>query len=333
MPSRTANGPSSALREARPVIALALAFAASVACAAGWEPQQAVEFVSPNGPGSSVDNNVRLVHKLWGDLKDKSVNGTVLTRAGGEHLLAYTYIRQRTGNPHVLGLATSVLLTSHISGRSAMTFTDVTPLATLSTEWTYTAVRMESPLKTGKDLIEALKKDPGSLSIGYASSTHRIAAAIPMRMDNVDVKAVRMPVFGGGKSIVMLLGGHADVILTTYSQIAAHVEAGTVRAIAVSSPVRVGGVVASVPTWEELGYKGGSGSWRSIIAPKGLSGEQIAYWETVLKRITQSDEFRADVDRNYGHVTYRNAAETAVFMEAEYNEMKGALTYLGLAKQ
>ena len=102
--------------------ALAIALAAHVAPAAGWTPQQPVEFVSPNGPGSSVDNNVRLIHKLWGDLKDKSVTGTVVTRAGGEHLLAYTYVRQRTGNPHLLGLATSVLLTSHISGRSAITY-------------------------------------------------------------------------------------------------------------------------------------------------------------------------------------------------------------------
>ena len=314
-------------------LALAVALAANAASAAGWSPQQSVEFVSPNGPGSSVDNNVRLIHKLWGDLKDKAVNGTVVTRAGGEHLLAYTYVKQRTGNPHLLGLATSVLLTSHISGRSAITYTDVTPLATLSTEWTYTAVRAESPLKTGKDLIEALKKDPGSLTIGYASTTHRIAAATPMRMDNVDIKSVRMPVFGGGKSIVMLLGGHADVILTTYSQIAAHVEAGTVRAIAVSAPVRLGGELASVPTWEELGYKGGSGSWRSVIAPKGLTAGQVAYWESVLQRITQNDEFRGDVARNHGHVTYRNAAETARFMEAEYDEMKGVLGYLGLAKQ
>jgi putative tricarboxylic transport membrane protein len=218
-------------------------------------------------------------------------------------------------------------------GRSAMTYTDVTPLSTLSTEWTYTAVRTESPFRTGKDLIEALKKDPGSLTIGYASTTHRIAAAMPMRAENVDVRSVRMPVFEGGKSIVMLLGGHADVILTTYSQIAAHVEAGKVRAIAVSSPVRLGGVVASVPTWQELGYRGGSGSWRSIIAPKGITADQVAYWESVLQRITQSDEFRADVDRNHGHVTYRGSSETARFMEAEYGEMKGVLAYLGLAKQ
>ncbi len=63
-------------------------------------------------------------------------------------------------------------------------------------------------IKTGKDLLEALRKDPGSLTIGYASTTHRIAAAMPMRRENVDVKSVRMPVFEGGKSIVMLLGGH-----------------------------------------------------------------------------------------------------------------------------
>ncbi|MGZ8264956.1 MAG: tripartite tricarboxylate transporter substrate binding protein [Burkholderiales bacterium] len=318
---------------ARSAISALAALAAGAVSAAGWTPQQTVEFVAPNGPGSSMDNNVRLIHKLWSDVKDKAVTGTVINRAGGEHMLAYNYIKQRSGNPHFLGLATSVLLTSHISGRSAITYTDVTPLATLSTEWTYTAVRTESPFKTGKDMIDALKKEPASLSIGYASTTHRIAAVLPMKMENVDVKSVRMPVFGGGKSIVMLLGGHADVVLTTFSQIAAHVEAGKVRVIAVSSPKRLPGMLASVPTWEELGYKGGSGSWRSVIAPKGLTPEQVAYWENALQRITQSDEFRKDVERNHGHITYRSAAETVSFMEAEYGEMKSVLTYLGLAKQ
>ena len=53
----------------------------------------------------------------------------------------------------------------------------------------------------------------------------------------------------------------------------------------------------------------------------------------MFQRITQSEEFRADVERNHGHITYGGSCETTRFMEAEYNEMKGVLTYLGLAKQ
>ncbi len=317
----------------RVAIAALAAAAASLAAAQGWVPQRNVEFVVPNGPGSSVDNNVRLIQRLASELKLVPVPSAVVNRVGGEHLLAYNFIRQRTGDPHYLGLATSVLLTSHISGRSPMTYTDITPIATLSTEWTLTTVRVESPLKSGMDFIEALKKDPASLSVGYASTTHRLAAVLPMRMAEVNIKMVRMPVFEGGKTVIMLLGGHADVILSTFSQVFPHVESGKLRVIAVSSPKRLSGLLASAPTWEELGYKGGSGSWRSVIAPKGITPEQVAYWEGVLQRVTASSDFRKDVENNHGETTFRGAAETRSFMEAEYNELKGVMAYLGLAKQ
>lgn len=315
-----------------PVFAAAGLLLSHAASAQGWVPQRNVEFVVPAGPGSSLDNNVRLIQKLSSEFKLLPVPGTVVNRAGGEHLLAYNYVRQRAGDPHYLSLATSVLLTSHISGRSSITYTDVTPVATLSTEWTFAAVRVESPLKTGRDLIEVLMKDPASLSLGYASTTHRIAAVLPMRTAEVDIKRVRMVVFEGGKTGIMLLGGHTDVALSTYSQVVPHVESGKLRVIAVNSPQRLGGVLASVPTWEELGYKSGSGSWRGIIAPKGITSQQVAYWEGVLRRVVESDEFRRDVENNNGHVTFRGAAETRSFMEAEYNELKSAMAYLGLAK-
>ncbi len=95
------------------VILPMLAAAVGIAPAQGWVPQRNVEFVVPNGAGSSMDNNVRLIHKLWSELKHMPVSGTVVNRVGGEHVLAYNYIKQRTGDPHYLGLATSVLLTSH----------------------------------------------------------------------------------------------------------------------------------------------------------------------------------------------------------------------------
>ena len=178
-----------------------------------------------------------------------------------------------------------------------------------------------------------LKKDPGSLSVGYGSATHRIASLIPMRMEGVNIKAVRMPIFEGGRTTIMLLGGHTDVLLTSVVQCEPHVKSGKVRVLAVSSPKRLGGVFASAPTWEELGYRSGSGSWRSIIAPKGLTVEQVAYWEGVMKRVVESDAFGKEAEKNQWETTFRGAAETRAFMEMEYKELKNLAGFLGLAKQ
>lgn len=111
-----------------------------------------------------------------------------------------------------------------------------------------------------------------------------------------------------------------------------HTECGKLRVIAVSSPKRIGGVLASVPTWEELGFKGTYGSRRSIFGPKGITSEQIAYWEGVLRRVVESEEFRRSAEKNQWDATFRGSAETREFMEAEYAQLKSVMTYLGLTK-
>jgi len=315
------------------VVTAAVLTVAHCVPALAWTPQRNVELVVPSGPGASLDQNVRLIHRLWNDMRLLPVPSAVVNRTGGEHVVAYNYVAQRTGDPHVLALATSVLLTAHISGRTSISHADVTPVALLLTEWSLTLVRADSPLKTGRDLIEALKRDPASLSLAYGSTTHRVASALPMQAAGVSVKDVRMPVFEGGKTAVMVLGGHADVLLTSVVQVMPHVESGKLRVIAVNSPKRLDGPLAAAPTWSELGYKSGAGSWRSIIAPRGISPEQVAYWEASLRKAVESEEFRRDAQKYHWEVTFRGAADTRAFMDAEYKELAGVMGYLGLVKK
>ena len=77
--------------------------------------------------------------------------------------------------------------------RTQLTHNDLTPIAYLITEPMVAVVRADSPLKTGKDLVEALRKNPASLSIALTSTGHRVSVGLPMHMAGVNIKAVRMP--------------------------------------------------------------------------------------------------------------------------------------------
>jgi putative tricarboxylic transport membrane protein len=142
-----------------------------------------------------------------------------------------------------------------------------------------------------------------------------------------------MAFFSGGAQVTQVLGGHVDVAVGGMVSAVPHVESGKLRVIAVSSPKRIGGVLASVPTWEELGFKGTYGSRRSIFGPKGITSEQVAYWEGVLRRVVESEEFRKSAEKNQWDATFRGSAETREFMEAEYAQLKSVMTFLGLVKQ
>jgi putative tricarboxylic transport membrane protein len=74
-------------------------------------------------------------------------------------------------------------------------------------------------------------------------------------------------------------------------------------------------------------------NWRGLIGAKNITPEQTAYWESVFRRITGSDEFRSYADKNQWEITFRGAEDSRKFMAEQYDELKGVMTELGLAKK
>jgi len=302
------------------------------AAAQTWKPERPVELTIPTSPGGSNDIAGRIVHKLWTELKLLPVTSSVANRSGGEHIVAYTYISQRVGDPHAIGMMSTPMLVNPIEGRTQLTHNDVTPIAYLITEPMVAVVRADSPLKTGKDLVDALRKNPQALSIALTSTGHRVSVGLPMHKGGVNMKQVRMPAFkGGGETATAVMGGHADVQITSVSTAVPHVEGGKMRVIAVSSTKRLGGVMASVPTWQELGYPS-SGSWKGVIAPKGITPAQIAFWEDVMRKTAQSEEIQQYADKSLWLVEFKGSAETRKWLDQEAAALKLIMGELGLAR-
>jgi putative tricarboxylic transport membrane protein len=305
----------------------------TVAAAQTWTPQRHVELIAPNAPGGAMDSTARIVQRLWQDMKLLPVSSAVANRAGSEHALAYTYLSQRTGDPHFLSLASPVLLANHLAGRLAVTYTDVTPIATIMTEAYVVVVRADSPLKSGKDLAAALKARPDSLSLAINTVLTRIATGRMLQSAGIDIKTVKMVVLESSKQLAGVLGGHLDVAVGSAVGFLPQVEAGNLRLLAVTGSKRLTGAFASTPTWTELGYPGAvSETWRAILAPKGITPAQVAYWETVMYKVAASHEFRQSAERVQGEAVFKNAAETRKHMQTEYAQAKNVMTYLGLIK-
>ncbi|MBI4207983.1 MAG: tripartite tricarboxylate transporter substrate binding protein [Betaproteobacteria bacterium] len=306
---------------------------ADAAPAQGWKPERNVELTIPSGPGGSNDIAGRIIQKLWADLNLLPVSSAVVNRAGGGHLVAYTYVQQRSGDPHMLGVMSTPLLMNHVEGRTPLSYNDLTPIAYLITEPMVAVVRADSPIKTAKDLLETLKTNPNALSIALTSTGHRVSVGMPMQKAGVNVKAVRTVVFkSGGETTNAVLGGHADVQITSVSTSVPQVSAGTMRALAVSSDQRLGGVMAQVPTWQELGYQS-SGSWKGVMAPKGITPAQVAFWEDVMRKTAQSDDIRQYAEKNLWLVEFKGAADTRKWMQEQSASLKAVLGGLGLIKQ
>lgn len=304
--------------------------------AQSWKPERNVELIIPASAGGSLDTSGRVVQKLWDELKLVPVSSTVVNRSGGGHAVAYNYLNQHAGDPHFMSITSSTLHTSNINGRTPLSYRDFTPLTVLLTEYIAFAVRADSPLKTGKDLVEALRKDPGLLSLALSSArggTHHISFGLPLQSAKVDMKQTKLVAFNStSEAVTALLGGHVDVMSGGTVQIAPHVASGKMRVLAVSSAKRLPGPLSVAPTWPELGYKGVFENWRGVIGTKGMTADQISFWETVFRKVVESDEFRKLAQKNEWDVNFKSAAETRRFMEAQYSELKEVMAFLGLAK-
>lgn len=315
--------------------ALLFAVAAGTVHAQTWKPDKPVEIIATNAPGGGADRIIRIMLNVMQERKDFGVPVSINNKPGGGSAVAYAYLNQHPGDGHYVVLGSKALLTNNISGRGP-SYTDMTPVAHLFGEYVSVTVRPESPLKSGRDLVERIQKEPPSLSFGLATSlggpNHQGVAAA-LKAAGVEVKALRNVIFqSGGAASTAMLGGHVDVVPITAAFGASLRRNGQVRILAVAAPNRLGGALADVPTWREQGYDAVVSNWRTIVGPRGMTPAQVAFWEDALRRFTESAEWKKELEANFWVGDFMNRAETMKYLERDHAALKAFLTDLGLAR-
>jgi putative tricarboxylic transport membrane protein len=310
---------------------------AGAASAQVWIPQRNVEIVVASAPGGSNDRTARQVEKVIVDNRLLATTLTVVNKPGGGANIAYTYVNQRAGDAHTLLIGTSTLLGNHITGQGTLYYGDFTPIASLFNDYTVFTTFPASPMTSGRDLVARLKKDPQSVAAGFAialGSHNHVAACLLVKALGGNARELKAIAFkGSAEAVTAVLGGHIDLVTTAAGNAAPHLAAGRMRVLAAAAPARLGGALAQVPTWKEQGVDLVFGGWRAIMAPKGLSAAQIAFWEDTLRRATQAPEWRSDLEKNYWSEYFVTGAAFKKDLDREYADMKTVLGELGLAKQ
>jgi putative tricarboxylic transport membrane protein len=318
-------------------VVAAFVLASGTAFAQGaWKPERNIEIVVGSSAGTGTDRTARLIQKIWQEQKAVPVPAAVVNKPGGGGAVSWAYLGPKAGDGHYLLVTSYNLVTNHITGRSNVTYSDFTPISLLISEYIGFAVKADSPFKTLGDLAKALREDPGSVTIGTSSSAggaNHIAVGLLAKAAGADVKKLKVVIYnGGGEALAATLGGHVTLWVNSASSLAAPHAAGTMRTLAIASPQRLPGALANLPTATEAGLKVVADNWRLVIAPKGLSTAQVAYWDNTFRSLTQSKEWNEDLAAAQMSNSYRNSADTTRYIAAEYGDIKEILTELGLAK-
>ena len=316
-------------------IAIHVSSAAS-AQAAEWKPDRNIEIVVPTGPGSGVDNTVRTLQAILQANKLVEQPIVVTNKPGGSYGVALNYLGQFQGDGHKIMIQTSTPLSALVVGQLNVKYFEYTPVANLISEPIAFMTRTESTITSGQDLAKRLKADPSSVSIALAAArgnAYHITAALLAKTVGADIKKLKIVVFtSSGDAMAALLGGHVDVLSATPGGFLPMLEAGKIRMLGLASKARLAGPLAKVPTLKEQGLDVVFDVPRSLIGPKGLSAAQIAYWDGVFRKLTQTQGWKDALEKNQWTEDYQNSAELAKSLKAQYEILRDVLTELGMAK-
>lgn len=322
--------------QALPLLFFALIPSAAAAQSGAWSPTKNVEIIAPAGPGSALDQMARTIQRAIQADKLVEASTTVVNRAGGGQALGFNYLNQNQGNGHYLAIGTISLLTNRITGINPLNYEDVTPIANLVGEYIVFAVRTESPLTSGKDVAARLKADPTALSVAFSGSLgnhNHMAIGLLGQAAGSDVRKLKTVVFAsGGELSTALLGGHVDIAAGGSSVFAGHVQAGRMRLLAVTSPQRLKGSLAAVPTWSELGFPVSFATFRGVVGPKGMPQDSVRYWESVMTKVSASNDWKKFLETSNSESLLLNSDEFRKYLASENVRISGVLKDLGLAK-
>ncbi len=327
----------SGLRAVTVALALVAALAAPVPDAAHAQsfPSGPIEIIAPASPGGGWDTTARVIQSVLQSQGIVKVPITVVNRPGAGGQVGWSYLNEHRGNPHYAAMNSNQLFPRQLLGQTKMKFEDFTPLARLTTEYLVLAVRPDSPHKTGKELMDALKANPTrhvvSVGSGQLSSDH-VSFLRAAKAAGVDIRKVRVVVHSsGGDQMAAILGGHVDVVSTGLSEAAEQAKAGKLRLIAITAPERVKDA-PDVPTWEEMGIKGTFRHWRGFMAPGGLEPPQVAAWDRILGEMVKSAAWKKELEQRGWIDAYIGSKAFTQVLHEERKDFETLMRDIGLIK-
>jgi putative tricarboxylic transport membrane protein len=304
--------------------------------AAGVLPQAALananlKMMIPANPGGGWDTTGRALGKA---LQDAGAAATVSydNKGGAAGAIGLAqFVNGSKGDANALMVMGAVMLGGIITGKPPVTLDKATPIARLTSEFNVFVLPAASPLKTMADVVEQMKKDPGSVKWGGGSrgSTEHIAAAMIARATGVDPSKINYVAFrGGGEATAAILGGNVTIGGSGYSEFAEYIKTGKMRAIAVTSEKRLAGI--DVPTLKEQGIDVVIGNWRGVYGAPGITPEQRKALSDMIVKATKSKAWAESMEKNQWTPALLTGAAFDKFVDDEFASLRAVMVKSGM---
>jgi len=303
--------------------------------ALAWEPTKPIEFVVPAGTGGGADQMARVIHGIAEKHKLSPRPIIVVNKSGGAGAEGFLHVKGKKGDAHTIIITLSNLFTTPLHTGVPFSWKDLTPVARLALDQFILWVNAETPYKTAKEYLAAVKEKNGTMKMGGTGSAQEDQILTIMLEQGQDVKFIYVPFKGGGEVCVNLVGKHVDSTVNNPIECVSHWKANRVRPLAVFDTERIAvGDWKSIPTIKEaLGSDIHYLMLRGIFGAPDMPKDAVDWYVGFLKKVTETPDWKKYMEEGALKPAFLTGAEYVKWVEENEKLHRDLMAKGGLLKK
>ncbi len=271
-----------------------------------WEPTKSVEFVVPAGTGGGADQMARFIQGVVSKNNLMKQPMIVVNKSGGAGAEGFLDIKGAAKDPHKIIITLSNLFTTPLATGVPFNWKELTPVQMLALDQFVLWVNAETPYKTAKEYVDAVKAaGPSKMKMGGTGSKQEDQIITVAVEKQTGAKFIYIPYKGGGEVAVQLVGKHVDSTVNNPIEAVEQWRAGKLRALCVFddklmpykgkvTPTQSWG---DVPTCKSQGLDVDYQMLRGIFMAPGVTKEQVAFYVDLMKKVRETPEWKEFMEK------------------------------------
>lgn len=294
-------------------------------------PSRPIKMIVPFPPGGTADIQARLIGAHMSQTMGQPV--VIESKPGGGTIIGSGFVAKAPADGYtILLMANSFVINAKLHSNSLPYdgMKAFEPIACMTNSPQVIAVNAASAHRTFREWVDAAKAKPDTVSyctVGPATTQH-IAGEMLQRA--AGIKLIYAPFAGGTQAVNAVLAGHVDAVLGNLSEMSAHLEAGKLRALAVTTMQRLD-ALKQVPTVAESGYPGyEAAAWFGLSAPAGTPRDVVARLAEGVNAALADAELRKKLVNVGLEPYFKGPAEFAAHIAQQYERYSRVIDEAGI---
>jgi tripartite-type tricarboxylate transporter receptor subunit TctC len=293
--------------------------------AVAWEPTKTVEFIVPAGTGGGADQMARFIQGMVAKYKLMKEPMVVINQGGGAGAEGFLNLKDSRGDPHKLIITLSNLFTTPLATQTPFNWRDLTPVEMMALDEFVLWVNSDTPYKTAKDYIAAVKADDGKMKMGGTGSKQEDQIITVSIEKQTGAKFTYISYRGGGEVAVQLVGKHIDSSVNNPIEAVAQWRAGSLRPLCVFDEKRMPykQKMTKTMSWYDIPPCKDSGlnveylMLRGIFMPGGVTPDQVAFYVDLLNKVRATPDWKTFMETGAFNQTVMTGKEYEAWVARE----------------